>query len=185
MLAFKTPEAWQKALGVKPRYDDLHFERRPSSRRKGAVLGVGNRLFDAALAQAGQFSDTHTVIALGSESGVLFVFRCYDRITGNIAQPKTVVYGVLAQENSIRILKDGQVLKMLNELASAIKSPTDSEPIVQVATPGDPKKLDQAEALLRDAFSSLDLPFRQPEVELVGILAGVGNSLALRYEDCV
>ncbi|MCU1248750.1 MAG: type restriction endonuclease subunit [Edaphobacter sp.] len=182
ILAFKTPEAWQKVLGVKPRYDDLHFERRPSSRRKGAVLGVGNRLFDAALSQAGQFSDTYAVTAVDSESGVLFVFRCYDRITGNVAQPKTVVYGVHAQDNSICILNDGQVLKILNELAGAIKSPTELDPIAQIPNPGDPRRLEQAEALLRDALSSLDLPFRQPEIELVGILAGVGNSLALRHE---
>ena len=171
LLAFKTPEAWQKVLGVKPRYDDLHFERRPSSRRKGTVLGVGNRLFDAALSQAGQLTETYAVATSGGECGVLFVFRCYDRITGNIAQPKTVMFGVLAEKNGTRILKDGQIFKMLNEIAGTVKSPTESEPTGQVSIPGDPNKLARAEELLRGELSSLDLPFRQPEIELVGILA--------------
>ena len=173
MLAFKTPEAWQRTPGVKPRYDDLHFQRRPTSRRKGAVLGVGNRLFDSALAQAVDFADAYSVVGFGSESGVLFIFRCYDRLTGNIAQPKTIVCGVIVRENSVQLLKDGQVLLFLNEVASTVRSGTDSELVVPVVVPGDPRKLAQAEALLRNSLPSLDLPFRQPEVELVGILSGM------------
>jgi superfamily II DNA or RNA helicase len=179
LLAFKTPEPWLQVSGVKPRYDDLHFERRPSSRRKGTVLGVGIRLFDAALAQASRLPDTYSVGAAGSGTGILFVYRCYDRITGNIAQPRTVVYGVFVESKDIRILKDGQVLRILNELASAARSSTDSEPVAEAGPPGDVKTLDRTEALLREALPSFDLPFRQPEVELLGIIAGVGNALAL------
>ena len=109
ILGFKTPDAWQKTMGVKPRYDDLQFVRRPLSRRRGTVLGVGNRLFDTALAQAQQHSEAYSVIASSAQDSILFVFRCYDLITGNIAQPKTIVCGVLAQASSIRILTDGQV----------------------------------------------------------------------------
>jgi hypothetical protein len=109
----------------------------------------------------------------------MFVYRCYDRITGNIAQPRTVVYGVFVESKDIFILKDGQVLRILNELARAGRSSTDSEPVAEAALPGDVKTLDRTEALLRDALPSFDLPFRQPEVELPGIIAGVGNTFAL------
>jgi superfamily II DNA or RNA helicase len=175
MLAFKTPDAWQKTMGVKPRYDDLQFVRRPVSRRKGTVLGVGNRLFDTALAQAQQYSETYSVIASGGENSILFVFRCYDLITGNMAQPKTIVCGVLAQANSIRILTDGQVLQLLNDLATNVRPSPDSDTVLQASIPGDPGKLHRSEAFLRSALPSFDLPFRQPEVELLGILAGLNS----------
>jgi superfamily II DNA or RNA helicase len=177
VLAFKTPEAWQQMIGVKPRYDDVHFERKPSSRKKGTILGVGSRLFDAALEQACQLPETYAVGAFGSEMGLCFVFRLYDRITGNVAQPKAIIYGVLREAGSLSILKDWQVLQMLNEVASTIRSPAEADPATQVAPPGDPETMARAEALLREAIPSLDLPFRQPEIELLGILAGIGQTI--------
>ena len=62
MLAFKTPDAWIRGAGIRPRYEDVHFERRRLSRKKGNVLGVGNRLFDGALDQAVQFPETYAVV---------------------------------------------------------------------------------------------------------------------------
>ena len=175
VLAFKTPESWQGARGVRARYDDVHFERKPASPKKGTILGVGSRLFDAALDQACQLSETYAALADGSGPGTLLVFRCYDRITGNPAQPKTIIYGVICEVESMCILKDWQVLRMLNELAGPLKPAADSEPTLGAAPPGNLEVLTQAEALLREAFPSLDLPFRQPELELLGIVAGIGQ----------
>src|ERR1039458_3767876 len=28
LMAFKTPEPWQRSVGVRPRYDDVHFDRK-------------------------------------------------------------------------------------------------------------------------------------------------------------
>jgi hypothetical protein len=100
----------------------------------------------------------------------LLVFRTYDRITGNPAQPKSIVLGVLQQGGEFRLLKDWQVLQSLSELASTIKTTADTETTPNAISPGDPQILVQAEALLRGAFPSLDLPFRQPELELLGLI---------------
>jgi superfamily II DNA or RNA helicase len=176
ILAFKTPESWQQNIGVRPRYDDVHFDRKASSREKGTILGVGSRLFDVALEQACQQPDTYAAFTDGPETGLLLVFRCYDRITGNLAQPKTIIYGVIREAESIRILKDWQVLQMLNEIACTLKPLADSEPAPGAAPPGNREILTRAEALLREAFPSLDLPFRQPELELLGIATGIGQT---------
>jgi superfamily II DNA or RNA helicase len=176
LWAFKTPDNWQTNAGVKPRYDDVHFERKTTTRRKGTVLGVGTRLFDAALDQACQLPDTYAAVTDGPETGLLLVFRCYDRITGNVAQPKTLIYGVIFEAELIRILKDWQVLHILNELACTLKPVADSDPAPGAAPPGNREILTRAEALLREAFPSLDLPFRQPELELLGIAAGIGRT---------
>ena len=173
LLSFKTPETWQRTVGVRPRYDDVHFERKPSSAKKGTILGVGSRLFDAALEQACQMPDTYAAVTDDPETGLLLIFRCYDRITGNLAQPKTIIYGVLCDAESLQILKDWQVLQMLNELACTLKPVADSEPAPGAAPPGNREILARAEALLREAFPSLDLPFRQPELELLGIAVGI------------
>jgi len=42
--------------------------------------------------------------------------------------------------------------------------------------PGDPEVLAKAEAVLRDNLPSLDLPFRQPDLELLGVIGGVGQA---------
>ena len=173
LMAFKTPDPWQRSVGVRPRYDDVHFERNAASRVKGTILGVGSRLFDSALEQACQTPDTYTAVTDQGEKSLLLVFRCYDRITGNPSQPKTVICGVIWTVESIRIIKDWQILRVLNELAATLRPSTDSEPYTQVAAPGNAEILTRAESLLRDAFPSLDLPFRQPELELLGIVGGV------------
>ncbi len=176
LLSFKTPEPWHRTIGVKPRYDDVHFERKPSSPKKGTILGVGSRLFDAALEQACRLPETYAAVADGPETSLLLVFRCYDRITGNLAQPKAIICGVIREAEGVRILKDWQVLQMLNELASTLRPLADSESIAAPAHPANAEILIRAEALLREALPSLDLPFRQPELELLGIVTGIGQT---------
>jgi hypothetical protein len=76
----------------------------------------------------------------------------------------------------MRILKDWQVLQMLNELACSLRPMADSEAAPGDAPPGDGETLTRAEAVLRQALPMLDLPFRQPELELLGIIAGIGQT---------
>jgi hypothetical protein len=133
-------------------------------------------LFDAALEQACELPESYAAIS-ASKSGFLLIFRCYDRITGNLAQPRSIIYGVISEAESIHILKDWQVLQALNEFAGTLKPMPDSE----TAPGGDPppgklETLTRAESVLREALPSLDLPFRQPELELLGIAAGIGQT---------
>lgn len=170
MLAFKTPEPWQRTPGIKPRYEDAHFERRRPSPKKGTILGVGSRVFDAALGQACQLKDSYAASLQGERAGMLLVYRTYDRITGNPAQPKSIVLGVLHEGGEFRMLKDWQVLQSLNELASSVKTTPDTETTSKTSALGDQGLLTHAEVLVRKAFPSLDLPFRAPELELLGII---------------
>jgi hypothetical protein len=82
-FAFKTPDTWVRSVGIRPRYNDLRFSRKSTSGEKGTIVGVGNRLFDIALQQARQLTGSYTRSPDSADSGVLIVFRCYDRITGN------------------------------------------------------------------------------------------------------
>lgn len=171
LLAFKTPEAWQGTPGIKPRYEDAHFERRRLSRNRGTILGVGSRIFDAALAQACRMTDSYAVFHLGESARLLLVYRSYDRITGNPAQPKAVVLGILHERGELSILKDWQVLQSLSEIAATVKSLPAEDASAAEVTRGDPSILARADAAARAAIPSLELPFRQPELELLGIIA--------------
>ncbi len=104
---------------------------------------------------------------------MLLVYRCYDRITGNPSQPKSIICGVIDNSLGRHVLKDGEVLRVLNELANTIKPTTDADPVLGVVAPGDRQVLSQSEALLREAFPTLDLSFRQPDLELLGIVAWI------------
>jgi ERCC4-related helicase len=171
--SFVTPVAWQGKPGIRHRYDDVHFDRGSASSKKGTILGVGSRLFDIALDQACHLPDSYATTSENPAGRTLFIFRCFDRVTGNPAQPRAIISGVLSDEAGFQILKDWQVLVILNELAGIVKPPGDAEPAPNVVAPGLSEVLSQAEALMQESWPSLDLPFRQPDLELLGIVAGV------------
>jgi len=170
LLAFKTPEPWLRTPGVKPRYEDVHFDRNSKMQKKGTILGVGSRLFDAALEQACHLPEAYAVVPAGIGTGPLLVFRSYDRVTGNPAQPKSIILGVACDAGGDRLLKDWEVLQWLNGLSLAIKPFAETEAVLGFVPPGDQGILSKAEAFVRSAFPSLDLPFRQPELELLGVI---------------
>jgi hypothetical protein len=181
-FAFKTPDPWLRGAAIRQRYEDVHFERKRAPRKKGTVLGVGNRLLDAALEQACKLPDTYASLSGDSATELLLVFRCYDRITGNPAQPKAVICGIISKAGKRHIIKDWQVLQTANEVASNIRPSLDSEIGPTHVNPGDKGLLDQAEVMLREAIPSMDLPFRQPELELLGIVAGTALGAQSKHD---
>lgn len=171
LLGFKTPDPWQRTPGIKPRYEDAHFVRRPSNAKKGTILGIGSRLFDAALEQACKLTESYALSTPADNTDLLFVFRTYDRITGNPAQPKSIVVGVIQEREALRLLKDWQVLQKLNALTAELKPVSSEDNPPTNVPPGDQSLLKRAEQVARAAFPTLDLPFRQPELELLGIIS--------------
>ena len=169
--SFVTPIAWQEKPGIKHRYEDVHFDRKAPSGKKGTILGVGSRLFDAALNQACDLSDSYATTSQ-SAARTLFIFRCFDRITGNPAQPRAIISGILTDKTGSQILKDWQLMMILNELAGLVKPVAEADSVPSSVTSGDREILSEVETLMRANLPSLDLPFRQPDLELLGIVAG-------------
>lgn len=169
-FSFKTPESWQKTQGVFPRYEDVHFDRSRTGRSKGTVLGVGAKLLDVALEEARSMPGVHGWTSDPSCSGSLFVFRCYDRITGNPAQPRQIICAVLHDAGELRLLRDAHLLDLLNGLADTSKTADSEAPAGRPA--GSAYALSEAEALLQGSLPSMDLPFRQADIELIGVIRG-------------
>lgn len=169
VMSFTTPVAWQGKPGVRHRYEDVHLNRKVSGKR-GTVLGVGSRLFDVALDQACQLSDAVASVRKPKKDRTLVIFRCFDRITGNPAQPSSIIAGVVFDSEESRVVKDWEVLAMLNELADLVRPQVDGDVPPKIITKGSPDFLSMGEELLRDSFPKLDLPFRQPDLELLGVV---------------
>ena len=68
------------------------------------------------------------------------------------------------------------MLSALNELAGAVKPPAESDPLPPAIPAGESNLLMHAESLVRASFASLELPFRQPDLELLGVIGGVKYS---------
>jgi hypothetical protein len=80
---------------------------------------------------------------------------------------------VFTDGKDFRALQDWQVLCSLNEMTGTAKPPTNSESETTAAAPGDRDLLAKAETVLRNNVPSLDLPFRQPDFELLGVIGGL------------
>ena len=113
-FSFRTPDAWLGAPGVRPRYNDLIFHRRPrdveESRR---IVGVGHQAFDQALSQA---LEREGALTLFRESvHPLAVFQVQDAVTSRTGYLRQVIVGVTADDcGALHLLRDEQVLDLLN-----------------------------------------------------------------------
>lgn len=178
-LAFKTPESWQNRPGLLSRYQNVHFQRVLKSDASGILMGVGNRLFDAALEQALALQDNFTELSADAHSATLFVYRFFDRVTGNLAQPASVIAGVLEVNATKHLLRDWQVFELLNQIALTLKPGAENEPPKpQISSHKHRKKaLHEAELFLNDQTPSLALSFVQTDFELLSVISGIDSSL--------
>ena len=174
-LSFKTPEEWNKHAGIKARYEGIHFVRKVKGKDKGHVLGIGMKVFDCALNQAQGMAASCASLPKGSLSGTLCVYRCFDRITGDPAKPSGIVCSVLLEDGSARLLRDSETMELLNQLVPTLKGWNDLEGHFREGPGGDPELLKRARSIVEEKLSDLGLPFRQPDLELTGILCSTDS----------
>ena len=159
-LSFKTPDLWRKA-GVRDVSSNLHFRRGASSGRiDSGLLGVGHPLLDGALEQARQSGAC--VASVEGLQSPLVIFRTYDRVTVDPRMVRAVVVAVELSPEGPVLKKDWELLEQLNRLSTLERE--ERSVVLAVA------KIETAEAFLRERLGSLGLPFRLPELELLGVL---------------
>jgi ERCC4-related helicase len=170
-LSFLTPEAWQAAdFAVTRRYEGLRFRRnRPGEVARGAVAGVGCRVFDVALQAAERQDDVFAVVP--GLAAPLVIIAVRDAVTTSTGAVRSVVVGVAGMGADRRVVSDWELVQMLNGLCrkpAALHRLGADRPAVLVGTTKD--EVVAARAWLMTELSKLSVPFAKPRLDSLALL---------------
>ena len=167
-FSFNTPEHWRIDMGIKPKYEELIFDRdQKQAQAAEKVIGVGHRIFDCALNQA--LSLTASLCVLPNLDKPLVIFYIFDRVTGIASNVGKTVAGVYWNEEideNEAVIMDWQVLDVLNQQPQ-IKH--EVEKIVSVSTDIFSDCVESCTDLLKQNLGQFKLPYKLPEVEVMAL----------------
>ncbi len=155
-LAFKTPEKWINHPAIKREYSGMVFDRKTKLDSGSDLVGVGHPLVTRALEQAERFTGT-VAIARGLDRPVL-VLQISDRVTDGGAHVQEVLVGMAAQGDGYELLRDWQLLLLLNELSTSDCEGSLPE-LSEVM-----KWVQNAKISAANRIPELDLPFAVPDI---------------------
>jgi hypothetical protein len=171
-LGFKTPEAWQREVGVRSTYEGLIFDRSARGRDTvQRVVGVGHKILEQALRQALDESVSVASVSKTILERPLFVARVMDQVTGRDLPLRSIVVSAEQGCDGGRweMLRDWETVRRLNELAGNMAAlrrtclPTISRAEVQEALSG-------ALQFVAREVPKLKTGFRVPAVEALAML---------------
>ncbi len=117
-IEIRTPDAWRScSYAIRDKYQGLVFDRglRGTS-ATSRVLGVGHTVFDVALEEAQDLPVNLTCID-GLKTPIL-VLKVEDEVTGTGAIVDSLIFGITEKEKEIKVLRDWELLKVLNSLTT-------------------------------------------------------------------
>jgi len=119
-LEIKTPEVWKaKSYALRDKYDSLVFDRGlRGAQATSRVLGIGHTLFDIALEEARTLPIN--VAEIDGLSAPLLIVSVEDEVTGTGALVHQMIFGVTEREGVTEILRDGELLQLLNSLGGKV-----------------------------------------------------------------
>lgn len=169
-FSFLTPEVWRSEPAVRSEYRDMRFDR--SDRSPDAskrLFGVGHAVVDQAIRQARDRGASLATVPSHVLSKPLFMFSVRDRVTEHVQSPKILLAGVEFEESNPILLRDWEVLKLLNALPLRKEFMSKISPAHSM-----PEELEnmlfRAEKVLRGRLQDFDESFRIPAFELEAIL---------------
>ena len=166
-LRFRPPEEWKDDfLIAEVDHFDLLFARDPQPEDREDVAGVGLRIVDRAVADAVELT-----AAFGTIRGLaapIFVFSVRDRITGLDGPVRCVVVAaVSSDEGGWTLVRDWELMKLLNPLADKPRSVVFSD----VRPANDTSNaMSRARDYVVSQIDALALPFEIPTVENLACL---------------
>jgi superfamily II DNA or RNA helicase len=172
-LSFKTPDAWLSDPGVRTYYDQLVFDRKGVTPRESTqVIGVGHRAFDQAIRQARSFDAATATVSARLLPSTVVLTQVRDRVTDSGRHVTGTLVGVECdpQGTTLNLLKDWEVLQILNSIVASLKSTHETSPAPSLATEGCWAAAEAARRYVEGHVAQLGLPYSVPEVSLCGVL---------------
>ena len=116
-LEIKTPDEWKaRSYALRDKYEGLVFDRNlRGTNAASRVLGVGHLLFDIALEEARNLPSTFARV--DGLAAPLLVVTVEDQITGTGALVHRLIFGVTEKEGEAVVLRDWELLQLLNGIA--------------------------------------------------------------------
>ena len=166
-LSFRPPEEWKDdfLISTVDRYE-LLFAREPQPKEGEDVAGVGLRVVDRALQDAGELASAYA--AVRGLDAPLFVFSVRDRITGSDGPIRAAVVAVQSgADGDWNLIFDWELVHRLNPLADKPRSIvfSDAEPALDASD-----LMLSAHEYVVSMTDVLDLPFTLPTVESLACL---------------
>lgn len=143
-LGVATPETWRRDPDLRSRYDGLRLNRdNDVGQFVSDVLGVGHALFDRALDET-RCLEAHITRVKGLDT-ILLVASIEDELTGTGATVHRIVIGAKNGSSGIEILRDWELLSLLNKLETAegAKATEGEQNLVSQVWQALPEKLDK------------------------------------------
>jgi hypothetical protein len=167
-LEIKTPDKWRaRSYLLRDKYEGLVFDR--SLRGKNAasrVLGVGHPLFDIALQEARNLPATFA--CADGLAAPLLIVAVEDEVTGTGALVHRLIFGVTETEGNIDVLRDWELLRVLNTVLP--RSPSKDAPAAIEVEEMVGRLKKALDADLATHAPTLHMPNSWPEMLLVPFL---------------
>lgn len=111
-LSFKTPDDWLTSHVIKRSYDNLLFDRKaqPSA---GDLMGIGHPLMEKAINQSVRLDGAFCIVD-GLKAPVL-VIEVSSLVTDYAGLSRRIVAGITRDENGFVLLRDWQILRLVNQ----------------------------------------------------------------------
>jgi len=113
-LEIKTPDEWKaRSYALRDKYEGLVFDRSlRGTNAASRVLGVGHLLFDIALVEARNFPASFACV--DGLTAPLLIVTVEDEVTGTGALVHRLIFGVTEKEGKAAVLRDWELLQVLN-----------------------------------------------------------------------
>ena len=117
-MEITTPDAWRsRSYAIRNKYGGLVFDRGlRGANATSRVLGVGHAVFNVALEEAQEIPVN--LACIDDIIAPLLVLKVEDEITGTGALVDSLVFGVTAEGDEVHVLRDWELLTVLNSLST-------------------------------------------------------------------
>jgi len=167
-LSFITPDEWRVEIGIRPRYENLVFDRELRDRDANQrILGVGHKLIEKALDQARDLEQYNARVPPGSLAGTTVLFRIQNRVTTDEAPLRSTLVGLSWINDAWEFFDAEGVLRLLNQrLSQLVKAVTQGRPPAE----GVVTRMAEAQDWMEENIKNLGLPFEHPVIQVDALL---------------